>query len=89
MDAGGPRHVLGGDDAVAGSGGRRRPTGRPRFRESPSRPVPNGRRIELLQSDQGDRLGRVEGRLDGVDERLGRMEKTQEQILDLLRGRAG
>ena len=50
-------------------------------------------RIELLQSEQGERLGPqqdgVEGRLDGVDERLGRMEKTQEQILDLLRGRTG
>jgi hypothetical protein len=58
-------------------------------------------RMEDNQRQQADRLGRVEGRLngvedrltavdgrlEGVDGRLGSIEGTQQQILDLLRGR--
>ena len=57
--------------------------------------------MEETQTQQGERLGRVEGRLEridghlsGVDDRLGRvddrlgsMEEAQQQILQLLRGR--
>ena len=53
-------------------------------------------RVEDNQRQQGERLGRVEGRLGGVEGRLGRVdgrleriEKTQQQILDLLRARPG
>jgi chromosome segregation ATPase len=60
-------------------------------------------RLEDNQRQQGERLGRVEGRLDGVDQRLGgvdqrlggvdqrlgRIEDTQQEILTLLRGRSG
>jgi DNA-binding FrmR family transcriptional regulator len=59
-------------------------------------------RMEDNQRHQGERLGRVEGRLDGVEGRLdgidgrlegvggrlGRIEDTQQQILALLRGPA-
>lgn len=51
-------------------------------------------RMEDNQRRQGERLGRMEGRLDGVEDRLtgvdGRLAgiaDTQQQILDLLRGR--
>ncbi len=58
-------------------------------------------RMEDNQRQQAARLGRVEGRLEGVDNRLEgvdsrlegvdsrleRIEDTQQQILDLLRGR--
>ena len=60
-------------------------------------------RVEDNQRQQGDRLGRVEGRLGGVEGRLvgvegrlggvegrlERIEETQQQILDLLRARPG
>ena len=53
-------------------------------------------RVEDNQRQQGERLGRVEGRLggvegrlSGVDGRLERIEETQQQILDLLRARPG
>ena len=45
--------------------------------------------IEESQQEQGERLTGVEGRLEGVDNRLERMEHTQQEILTLLRGRSG
>jgi hypothetical protein len=52
--------------------------------------------MEDTQRQQGERLGRVETRLEGVDTRLegvdtrlGRIEETQQEILTLLRGRSG
>ena len=53
-------------------------------------------RVEDNQRQQGERLGRVEGRLGGVEGRLGgvegrleRIEQLQAQILDLLRADPG
>src|SRR5207237_1264436 len=53
-------------------------------------------RMEDTQRQQGERLGRVDTRLEGVDTRLegvdtrlGRIEETQQEILTLLRERSG